>query len=286
MRFLAFGLFAALAGCSGGGSDNAVATVEMASIDAAAPAAAGGDANARAKLSIAVPKIAYSYQIGFSLPAAKLAETQRAHVDLCGKLGPSRCQLLATNRETDPGGIQSASTKLRVASPIARQLLDTLGRSVAQAGGRSIDEKVEGEDVSKQMVDAAARIRQRELLVGRLTEILRTRQGSVGDLVAAERAVAEAQEELDQAKGWLAELQTRVAMSTVEIRYQAVGAPPPPAGAELGDAVSNSWSAFLAGLQTLLVLAIYLLPWLIVAIPVVLGIRWLLRRPKTSKPVD
>lgn len=278
----------AVAACSGGDSAGGEAVTSTDAMIAPGNASAeAAPASGSPKLAVALPRIAYSYSIGFSLPAARLAATQRAHVDLCARLGPARCQLLATERETDPSGVQRASTRVRVAAPLARGFIDSLGRSVASAGGRAIEEKVEGEDVAKAMVDAGARIRQRELLVGRLTEILRTRQGSVGDLVAAERAVAEAQEELDQAKGWLAELQTRVAMSTVAIRYDAVGAGPPPARAELGEAVSNSWSSFVAGLQWLLVLGIYLLPWLFVVVPLVLLIRWLIRvRRRAGKSAD
>ncbi|WP_163103853.1 DUF4349 domain-containing protein, partial [Acinetobacter baumannii] len=77
----------------------------------------------------------------------------------------------------------------------------------------------------KDLVDTSARIRQREILVARLTEMLRGRQGRVSELVEAERSVAQAQEELDRAKGWMGQLQGRVTYSDFTIAYTPVTAP-------------------------------------------------------------
>jgi hypothetical protein len=122
------------------------------------------------------------------------------------------------------------------------------------------------------MVDTEARIRQRQMLVARLTEILRNRAGKVAELVEAERSVAQAQEELDQAQGWLAELRGRVAMSDIEIRYTAIApaVTPRTTGWQIRDAVAGSAALFAGALRALLLLAIYLLPWMLVLGPVAL----------------
>jgi len=151
---------------------------------------------------------------------------------------------------------------------------------IEDAGGRSTDTKVEGEDVSKSIVDTQARIKQRELLVARLTTVLRTRKGSVGELVEAERSVTAAQEELEQARAWLKEQQGRVAMSEFDIRYMAItaSANAESVGAQLGDATQASAANFLIGLRTVFTLAIYLLPWALLIFPVVMLVRWLRRK--------
>lgn len=232
-------------------------------------------------LEVAVPKMAYSYRYGFRLPEAAVARTQARHMALCDQLGPTRCQLLGM--ASSGGEDNAASLKLRVASAIARSFGARLSDSVSQAGGRTVTSTIAADDVSKAMVDTEARLRQRELLVARLTEILRTRQGKVAELVEAERSVAVAQEEIDQAKGWLTELRARVAMSTVDITYQPVVPSPAAARGGLHDSVALSASAFVAGLSAILQIAIYALPWALLAlVGWLVARRWVPRWPGRS----
>jgi hypothetical protein len=234
------------------------------------------------KLPVSIPKLAYAYALTYLLPGDKIAATQDAHRDLCEEMGPARCQLLALDRGIGNEQSSNASLKLRVASSEARRFQILLEHDVTEAGGRTENAKITTDEVSKQIVDTQARIRQRELLVSRLTEALRTRNGTPTDLLAAERGVTQAQEELDQAKSWLSALQGRVAMSEFDIRYGAIApsATTEGVGAQLGEAAQGSGAVFLIGLRFVLSLAIYLLPWLLLAaLPVLLIRRFGKRRP-------
>lgn len=233
-------------------------------------------------IPVAVPQIAYSFTLGYRLPAAAIAGAQQAHIDLCNRLGP-RCQLVAMQRASGDDGTESAHLKLRIASAIAQQASTDLTTAVGKAGGRAVDTQISAEDVSKDLVDTDARLRQREILVGRLTEMLRGRQGKVGELVEAERSVAQAQQELDQAKGWLGELRRRVAYSDLSISYAPVTAPvaaPTRQGflGQIGDAIAQSGAAVASTGRTLLLLVIYLAPWAMIAALLLLATRPLLRR--------
>ncbi|MDG2533131.1 DUF4349 domain-containing protein [Sphingomonas sp. HITSZ_GF] len=257
----------------------------LASVASPAPAVEPGPGEAMATadaIAVNVPQIAYSYTLGYRLPAGRIAAAQQAHVDLCNKLGP-RCQLVAMQRASDDDGVTQASLKLRIASSLAQKVSADFTRTVGAAGGRAVDTEISAEDVSKDMVDTAARLRQREILVSRLTEMLRGRQGKVGELVEAERSVAQAQEELDQAKGWLGELKGRVAYSNFAISYTPTTAPvaaPTQQGffGQIGDAVLQSAATVIAALRSLIVLLIFLLPWAVLAIPALLLLRPALRR--------
>jgi hypothetical protein len=234
--------------------------------DIAMPAGPPDDARAAEgatdPIAVAVPRVAYKYSFAFILPGAAIPAAQRAHVALCDKLGPARCQVLAM--ESTAGGDESAqgSLRLRVDSAVARHFGDTLQDAIGRAGGHADSRSIEAEDVSKDMIDTAARLRQRELLVARLTEVLRTHSGKVGELVEAERSVAAAQEEIDQAKGWLGELQARVAMSTIDVSYAAVAPQPAPVSNTIGDSVAGSAAVVVTLFGTLLRVAIFLTPWL------------------------
>lgn len=241
-----------------------------------------GDGVGAAAIPISVPQIAYSFTLGYRLPASAIAGAQQAHIDLCDRLGP-RCQLVAMQRASGDDGTQSAHLKLRVASAIAQQVSTDLTATVGKAGGRAVDTQISAEDVSKDLVDTDARLRQREILVGRLTEMLRGRQGKVGELVEAERSVAQAQQELDQARGWLGELRRRVAYSDFSISYTPVTAPaaaPTRQGflGQLGDAVAQSGAAVAGTARTLLLLVIYLAPWVLIAALALFAARPMLRR--------
>lgn len=216
-------------------------------------------------VAVAVPRVAYKYAYAFSLPGDAIPAAQRAHVALCDRLGPARCQVLGMESKSGDGEPASGSLKLRVDSGIARRFGDALQGAVGRAGGHADSRSIEAEDVSKDMVDTAARLKQRELLVARLTEVLRTHNGKVGELVEAERSVAAAQEEIDQARGWLSELQARVAMSTVEVNYAAIAPQPVPVRDTVGDSIANSLASVVTAFGALLRLAIYLAPWAVLA---------------------
>ncbi|MES2442293.1 MAG: DUF4349 domain-containing protein [Pseudomonadota bacterium] len=244
------------------------------------------DAAGVAPIAVSIPRLAYAYTLGFRLAGDRIAAAQEAHRALCEQMGLARCQLLAMARGASDDTETEARLKLRVASAEARRFSDALIKTVAAEGGRAIQTSVSAEDVSKEIVDAEARIRQRELLVARLTEILRTRSGKVAELVEAERSVAQAQEELDQTKAWLTELRGRVAMSDFEISYQAAARQisPEVTRSGLGEATWDSGAAFLLTLRALLTLLIYLAPWMLVLGP----IGWLvwrrMRRMRDSLP--
>lgn len=254
-KFLMLGVAALLAACS---SEQGSTGQQGDTTAAEAPAKPGTE-----PLKVALPQLAYRYSLRFLLPDARLAEAQEAHRALCERLGPARCQLLSLTRDDAGGRADNAVLKLRVASADASYFTGEAARQVTAAGGRALATNVAGDDVSKDLTDTAARIHQRELLVARLTETLRTRKGTVPELIEAERTVAAAQEELDKARAWQRELQGRVAMAEVEIQYQPLAAPASGAsvGAALGEAVQGSASTFVWGMQLLLSLAIYLLPW-------------------------
>ena len=231
-------------------------------------------------IAVSVPKMVYVYRYAFVLPGTSIAKAQQAHVALCDKLGPARCQVLSLSSEAADESIAKATLKLRVASAIGRQFGTSLEQAVSGTGGRAVSRSITAEDVSKDMSDTEARLRQRALLVERLTEVLRTRKGSVAELVEAERSVAAAQEEIDQAKGWLTELRGRIAMSTIDVDYAAAVASTEPVRGSIGDTVAASASAFAIAMGGMARVLIFAVPWLIF---VGLGF-WGWRRFQRSRP--
>ena len=215
-----------LAACSAGSDDEAtgVAAAENAT-ESAAPnvsqvgtgAAALGD---RPDLPVSLPKMAYVFDYGFRLAAADIAPLQQEHADMCEALGPYQCQIVSLTRTGEEDDVVG-ELQLAVASDKARGFAGQLAAAAESDGAEFFRADIRGEDLSKSIVDTEARLRTRIALRDRLLEVLRTRKGSVQELVDAERGVAQVNEEIDQAQSWLAEQKGRVAFSRMTLTYES-----------------------------------------------------------------
>lgn len=185
---------------------------------ASADAATGDTANS--PIPATLPRMAYVFDYGFRLPGEDIAALQMRHADMCEALGTGQCMIVGM---TSAGGEQdeeaSGVLELAVASDRARGFVGELSAIAEGFHGEQVSARITGEDLSRQIVDTEARLRSRTELRDRLLELLRTRRGSVEDLVAAEQNVAAINEEIDQARSWMAEMQGRVSFSRVKLTY-------------------------------------------------------------------
>jgi hypothetical protein len=222
---------------------------------------------------VSEPQIAYRYGYSYRLPADRIDEVQRAHVALCDELGTARCRIENMERASGQGDYGSASLTLRVDSGIAREFGDRLDAAASDADGESSGRTIQAEDLSRQIVDTEARIRAKQALADRLLTVIQNRAGTVGELVEAERAFAQAQEELDSARTWLAEMRRRVAMSVVTINYQSYR---PESGfwSPVSDALSSSGQLLGMSLAAVIAFVVMILPWALMIIILI----WILRR--------
>ena len=233
--------------------------------------AAPGEA---APVPTADPRIAYKYRHGYRLDANNVGSVQQAHLALCDKLGTAHCRVVSMERASSEGDFIRASLNLQVDASKARAFGAALDKVVGDAGGDVSDRGIEAEGLSKQMVDTQARIKAKQALADRLLVLLQNRSGKVGELVEAERAFADAQEELDAARSWMAEMQQRVSFSAIEISYNSsapsdngLWRPIRDSFASAGQTVGNS----IGGLISFIAIV---LPWLLA----LLGAIWSVRR--------
>ncbi|WP_230772566.1 DUF4349 domain-containing protein [Sphingomonas sp. Leaf4] len=223
-------------------------------------------------------QVAYSYTVRYAFDRPGVAAVQGQQLALCRKLGPTRC-LVVSSTLNDPGSDEHVVTDEAVLLIDARQAEAMMRRfdAIADAGGaRRALRSVEAEDVTRQMIDAEAAVRAKQALAERLLTIIRSGNGKVGELVEAEQAYAKTNEELEAAKATRATLAQRVAMSRLAISYafnDLPGGSSPVAAsiATAGDTLSSS----VAALVTFLVAA---LPWVVVGVPLLWGLRRIARR--------
>lgn len=221
-------MLALLAGCSES-TDSASSGAEV--MEVATEAAADAEMVATSEsgdaalsdlggVEVSVPKLAYVYDFKYRLAGEEIGPLQRRHADLCEQQGPASCRILGMSKTGDDGEAVTGELKLAVATKHARAFGALLEDVAEEAGAEQLSADIASEELSKQIVDTEAQIAARTELRDRLMEVLRTRKGKVSELVEAERSVAQVNEEIDQARSWLKEMQGRVAYSTVTVRYE------------------------------------------------------------------
>lgn len=109
-------------------------------------------------------------------------------------------------------GPQSLETTLRIPAAEFDAALASL-----RALGRVDEEQQGGEEVTAQVVDLDARLKNARETEERLAEVLRTRTGKIGDVLEVEKEMARVREEIEQMEGEQKELNTRVAFASVNL---------------------------------------------------------------------
>lgn len=247
------------------------ADAEMASADDAPASSALPDLGA---VPVGAPKLAYVYDYAYRLAGEEIGPLQRRHADLCEQQGPASCRILGMTKAGDEGETITGELKLAVATRHARAFGALLEDVAEDAGAEQLSADIASEELSKAIVDTEAQIAARTELRDRLMEVLRTRKGKVSELVEAERSVAQVNEEIDQARSWLKEMQGRVAYSTVTVSYETAT----PAGGDFLAPIQGALGSLgsVAGfvVAALLLMGSAALP----VIAVVLGARAITRR--------
>lgn len=194
--------------------------------EAASTASDSAALESRPDIPITLPRMAYTYDYGFQLDAAEIAPLQERHADMCEAAGPYVCQIVSQSHSGNvEDGYANGRLELAVIADQAREFGGRLGAAATTVGGEQVTAGITGEDLTRNMVDTEARLRSRIALRDRMMEVLRTRQGSVEEIVEAERQVARINEEIDQARTWLEEMRGRVAFTRINIDYSTASAP-------------------------------------------------------------
>jgi hypothetical protein len=261
------GFFAA-----GGAADGRAAPAPSAPPPPPAPGAPAQDADALAQ---AGTLLAYRYGASLQLPARNVRAVMTAHEEECRAAGVAVCQILSANvSESGPTQVYG-NLSLRAAPGWLAEFRASLEGDAEDADGRVTSTTVNAEDLTRAIVDTEARLRAQRTLAERLEALLATQTDDVGDLLAVERELARVLGEVDSATAQLEVMRRRVEMSTLDLSYASAPVPlSRNALSPLGYALDDFLAVFAEAAGMIVSLVAFLLPWLIVATPVL----WLLRR--------
>lgn len=211
--------------------------------------------------AVVLPQLAYSYKLAYRLPSASVTKAMSAHRKLCSELGLGSCRLLAENLSSGDGHFVTGSLTFEVEAPRSRTFTDQLDAVISGVDGEISDRRVEAEDMARPIIDAESRISAKQMLADRLLELLKRKDGKVGELIEVERAFADAQQELEATRGALADMKRRVAMSRVTISYQSDSLGGASSSRQITDAFASAGRKASGSAAALIGLVALLLPW-------------------------
>ncbi|MFN4287687.1 MAG: DUF4349 domain-containing protein [Brevundimonas sp.] len=275
-----------LAACEGEGDSGApeIATEGFApatapQADASRPMADGGEGE---QAPAPATRMAYAYNYGLSLPAARVSTLMQQHEAACVGAGPGQCELLRVDTRQIGRDHVQGSVEFRGSPAFVARFRSGLASEVEAQNGRIEHQGVEGEDLTRSMIDTEARITALTALRDRLQQLLATRQGSLQELLEVQRELARVQGELDAARSSMQTLGTRVATSRVNISYTSAGQIAPDSALRpLQRALEQSLQTFTSSLGLLILVLAAILPLALIVVP----IAWLLiHRRKRARP--
>lgn len=146
-----------------------------------------------------------------------------------------------------------------------------------------------GDDITDQYVDQESRLKSLEAKKAKLEEILDMAK-TVKDTLSVYNEIASVNEEIEHVKGRMTYMEQSSRLSSITIDIESIPEPVVIAGYEwnIGDSFRQSINAFINTGQDFIDFILYfvisVLPFLIIIfLPIILIIRWLIRRGKKSK---
>lgn len=247
-----------------------------------APAdAKAGASPANSQAMTGVPQLAYDYSYGFQGAARGIESLRQADQGACERAGPVECQVLASTSNSDRDfDFVNKSLELRVSPGWLKRWQGGLDASVSNAHARITQESISSEDLSLQIVDVGARLKNKQALRDRLQEIIRTSHGKISELIEAETQLSQVQSDIESAQSQLAVMQKRVATIHLTLGYHSDAAA---ASNSVFSPVADAWNGVLRNMMLMVSMLItvmaVLLPLAIIVAPLVW---WFLKQRKAK----
>jgi hypothetical protein len=218
--------------------------------------------------------LAYSYSMGVEAPKGAVSALKDAHEAVCMSAGPNVCQVLGSSVNSWDDDHISANLNLRAAPEWLATFRETIVSDADEAGGRITSNSVNAEDLTTYIIDLDARLAAKLALRDRIKNLLETQEGSLSDILAAERALADVQGEIDSMNAQLAAARARVSMSMLSISYRSDPTTSSGVFKPLREAVKGFFRTSVASLAEAVDFVARAWPFFLIA----LGVLFILRR--------
>jgi hypothetical protein len=144
--------------------------------------------------------------------------------------------------------------------------------------GDSLEESINGEDITKEYYDLAARLANQQRFEARLIKLLENSRAKLEDILQVETELARVREKIESMQGEMRYYNNLVGLSTLTISLYEKGVALPSRGNPLQgiiDTFLTAFGAFFASVGDIIVLVFAITPWLVVmGILIVIGVRY------------
>jgi hypothetical protein len=226
------------------------------SADNQAESAAGPDVS-----PTAAPGVAFNYRYLFRLPAGRIGAVQEAHAQACEKIGPARCRVtgMSFHRTSDEDVEARLDLKLdpALARAFGRQGVD----AVVHADGVLAEAEISGEDEGRAIAAASRDEGQQEgALKTAEAQLARPGLGSA-ERTQLQAQVQEAREAVRASRSDRSDKQDLLAATPMTFAYASGDMAP-----GFNRSLSTGFGNLVDALQWMLLAAITLAPWLLLAL--------------------
>jgi hypothetical protein len=229
------------------------------------------------------PMLAMAYKLGLAVPADQVRPLMESHQEACERAGTDQCQVMAASADAEHGDRATASLTLRATPAWMRMFRSRAEADAKDLGGRVEVAGTEGDDLSTQITDTNAAQQARAAERARLTQLMQRRTKDLDQTLQVEQEITRVQGEMDQLSSELAAMKNRIAMETVTISYESTAMAASEGDvAPLAQAAHGFMGNVFAVLAGLLTVTSVLLPFALIAAPVVWWLRR--RRPAAARP--
>ena len=235
--------------------------------------------------------IAYSHNLGLTLPKGGVDPMMAAHIAACRAAGTNTCIVINSNVYSQDEDYASGNLSIRATPDWIESFMSGVEADTESAGGEITQRSTSAEDLTRQIVDTGARLEAQKTLQSRLLNLLERRDGELGELLQIERELARVTGDIESIEAQLKTLRLRVSMSSLTIGYQTKvpafsGSRENPLGEAFGDffynlsaAIAAVITAFAVGLPWIILIGLFLWIWMKLIWP---RIRVRKAKPKSS----
>lgn len=217
--------------------------------------------------------IAYSHNLGLTLPKGQVEPLMQTHTSACQAAGPATCIVINSNIYSQDIDYASGNLSIRATPDWIETFMGGVESDANKLGGEITQRSTRAEDLTRQIVDTGARLDAQVTLQSRLQGLLARRDADLGDLLQIERELARVTGEIESIRAVLKTLRLRVSMSSLDLNYQTKSAVNGARRNPLGDAFGNFFrnmgeafasviNAFAWGLPWMLLIGALLWIWL------------------------
>lgn len=223
--------------------------------------------------------LAYAYDSTLRLPSGSVAAVLGQHEQACLAAGPSVCQVLQSSLEERNADNVYGRLSFAASRDYMAGFRDSLSSDAEAVNGSVVSMNASVEDLTREIVDTAARLEAQQKLRERLLSLLEKDTDDVGDLLQVERELARVQAEIESTQSYLRVLEGRVSMDRMDVRYESIRKPVTPETTRpLANAFRDFFYVVSESLAAVVLFVAAALPWLIIAIPALFILRWAIGR--------